>query len=321
MLQFSTPCDRILHILLHVVDTWKPYKTVTIWPYLVTIWLPYRRTENQVLRCLSHLSLNSLTSLPSFQVFQVLALHAHCPPPVAAREASQVAGSKGLEDVPLNMFYWHWIYCITLTRIVLYYTISIYILSYYIILYIFLCFSMLYRIILAVHCMIVFIILYFIAWYHMIYIISYGIVLFCIAWKHIMLYDIEIWYHVIFCCRLQNAILNRIMLIHIMAKKCTIIQYCSRLCCNINHLNMFINCTPIHHTMIWYNVISHYIYLQCAVLWLQCIPLCHLHLNLKYNYFPTLSKIIVQCIVIRPEQYSANDWIKMNHRLIRSQSI
>lgn len=112
----------------------------------------------------------------------------------------------------------------------------------------------------------------------------------CIAWKHIMLYDIEIWYHVIFCCRLQNAILNHIMLIHIMAKKCTIIQYCSRLYCNINHINMFINCTPIHHTMIWYNVISHYVYLQCAVLWLQCIPLCHMHLKLSKLHSNTLEK-------------------------------
>lgn len=124
----------------------------------------------------------------------------------------------------------------------------------------------------------------------MIYTISYGIVLFCIAWKHIMLYDIEIWYHVIFCCRLQNAILNHIMLIHIMAKKCTIIQYCSRLYCNKNHINMFINCTPIHHTMIWYNVISHYVYLQCAVLWLQCIPLCHMHLKLSKLHSNTLEK-------------------------------
>ena len=116
-----------------------------------------------------------------------------------------------------------------------------------------------------------------------------------------MLYDIEIWYHVIFCCRLQNAILNRIMLIHIMAKKCTIIQYCSRLCCNINHLNMSINCTPIHHTMIWYNVISHYIYLQCAVLWLQCIPLCHMHLKLSKLHSNTLEKnCTMYCHTTRP---------------------
>lgn len=126
--------------------------------------------------------------------------------------------------------------------------------------------------------------------------------------------------NVIFCCRLQNAILNHIMLIHIMAKKCTIIQYCSRLYCNINHINMFINCTPIHHTMIWYNVISHYVYFN--VLYYDCnvfhYVICPWNL---VNYIPTLSKRIVQCIVIRPEQYSANDWIKMNHRLIRSQSI
>lgn len=103
--------------------------------HMVTIWLPYRKHPKtrcwDDLRCLS---LTSLPSLPSFQVFQVLALHAHCPPPVAAREASQVAGSKGLEDVPLNMFYWHWIYCITLTRIVrivLYYTISFHTTSYF----------------------------------------------------------------------------------------------------------------------------------------------------------------------------------------------
>lgn len=321
MLQFSTPCDCILHILLHIVDTWKPYKTVTIWPYgyhMVTV-PPYRKpgVEMFLVSPVSHPFHRSRSSRswlstriahhPSLRGKPVKSLGAK-----ASKMFQHNFNSITLHN--LNLLHNFNTYCTILY-------ILYYILSYYIILYIILCFSMLYRIILAVHCMIVFIILHFIVWYHMIYTISYGIVLFCIAWKHIMLYDIEIWYHVIFCCRLQNAILNHIMLIHIMAKKCTIIQYCSRLYCNINHINMFINCTPIHHTMIWYNVISHYIYLQCAVLWLQCIPLCHMHLKLSKLHSNTLARRIVQCIVIRPEQYSANDWIKMNHRLIRSQSI
>ena len=116
MLQFSTPCDRILRILLHVVDTWKPYKTVTIWPYgyhMVTVWLPYRKPGVEMFS-VSHLFHRSIVPGPGSP--RALPTTRRC-------EGSQSSRWEQRPRRCSNMFE-HWIYCITLTRItVLYYTI------------------------------------------------------------------------------------------------------------------------------------------------------------------------------------------------------